>query len=143
MLCTLSIKGSTSTMSNDWDIIDPDNEWGFTRPDSETGPRMDNLELRKTQGLNENERPNYGELVQTLIIHRKFQEMTIFFYSSGWQESWYWRHCAGYRYRAGYWVDKEWYPPDWDDDESNDVWVERIHPSYQTRYPKEDEFGWD
>jgi len=113
-------------MANDWDIIDPDNEWGFVAPDPGTGPMRYNNDLRREQGLGENECPYYGELVQTRIVHRHGMEMFIFYYSTGWRETWYWKHCPKYRYREGIWVDNVWYPPDWDEIE----WVEE-YPVYK------------
>lgn len=107
---------------NDWGFDDVG--WNFGVPDPGVGPRKYNQDLRREQGLEEDECPYYGTLVQTREIYRRGQVMVAFYYSTGWVESWYWKHCPPYRYTEGYIVEGEWYPPDWDRSLGNDIWWE-------------------
>lgn len=89
----------------------------WTAPDPETGPRKSNLDLCREQGIAEDAVPDYGTLIQRRYIHRFGYECIIEYYSSGWQQEWYWRYCPLHRYREGIWIDEEWYPPEWDEAE--------------------------
>lgn len=111
-----------------WGFTDPNDDWGFNVPDPGVGPRRYNPDLRSEQGLDEHEVPYYGTLVQTREIYRRGQVMVVFIYSTGWIESWYWKHCPPYRYMEGYIVEGEWYPPDWDRELDNDEWWESLQP---------------
>ena len=126
----------------DWDIADPDNEWGFRVPEHNCGVRKYNADLTSEQGLEDGDAPEYGILVQTRVVHRNGQQMTIFYYSSGWVETWYWSHCPPYRYKEGYWVEGVWYPPDWDRDITNDEWWDKQQPNYKEK-DYDDDINWD
>ncbi len=95
-----------------WDLFVPAPPCGYKR--------MFNPDLREAQGLNEDEFPHYGVVVEKRFIYWKGQEMLIIYFSTGFQERWTWRYCPSYRNKGdGYGIVRvveksmtaeKWYP---------------------------------